>query len=210
MGFNKIKPLATPLNTQWEQQTTTATQLQSGHWNKWASSRQNLSSGFPTKWDSNQSPHLQRLARELKIRCLDMVLFKKRLTKALISLRGCQPPKTGFLASWPLMMAVLSRNALIYECMYYSLTLYIRVWIENSVRKAWISWSDATFNRIRSGFALFAYVQRKGCKAYVSLSLSHWYPWSGVVLDCIDSWSLHPYLLFLLVNSLCIYPLVCL
>ena len=32
----------------------------------------------------------------------------------------------------------------------------------------------------------------------VSLSLSHWYPGSGVVLDCIDSWSLHPYLLFLL------------
>ena len=29
----------------------------------------------------------------------------------------------------------------------------------------------------------------------VSLSLSHWYPASGVVLDCIDSWSLHPYLL---------------
>ena len=25
------------------------------------------------------------------------------------------------------------------------------------------------------------------------LSLSHWYPGSGVVLDCIDSWSLHPY-----------------
>ena len=32
----------------------------------------------------------------------------------------------------------------------------------------------------------------------VSLSLSHWYPGSGVVLDCIDSWSLHPYLLFLI------------
>ena len=31
----------------------------------------------------------------------------------------------------------------------------------------------------------------------VSLSLSHWYPGSGVVLDCIDSWSLHHYLLFL-------------
>ena len=30
----------------------------------------------------------------------------------------------------------------------------------------------------------------------MSLSLSHWYPGSGVVLDCIDSWSLHPYLLF--------------
>ena len=29
----------------------------------------------------------------------------------------------------------------------------------------------------------------------VSLSFSHWYPGSGVVLDCIDSWSLHPYLL---------------
>ena len=29
----------------------------------------------------------------------------------------------------------------------------------------------------------------------VSLSLSHWYPGSGVVLNCIDSWSLHPYLL---------------
>ena len=29
----------------------------------------------------------------------------------------------------------------------------------------------------------------------VSLSLSHWYPGSGVVLDCIDSWSLLPYLL---------------
>ena len=29
----------------------------------------------------------------------------------------------------------------------------------------------------------------------VSLSLSNWYPGSGVVLDCIDSWSLHPYLL---------------
>ena len=29
----------------------------------------------------------------------------------------------------------------------------------------------------------------------VSLLLSHWYPWSGVALDCIDSWSLQPYLL---------------
>ena len=29
----------------------------------------------------------------------------------------------------------------------------------------------------------------------VNLSLSHWYPGSGVLLDCIDSWSLHPYLL---------------
>ena len=29
----------------------------------------------------------------------------------------------------------------------------------------------------------------------MSLSLSHWYPGSGVVLDCIDSLSLHSYLL---------------
>ena len=29
----------------------------------------------------------------------------------------------------------------------------------------------------------------------VSLSLSFWYPGSVVVLDCIDSWSFHPYLL---------------
>ena len=28
-------------------------------------------------------------------------------------------------------------------------------------------------------------------------SLSNWYPGSGVVLDCIDSWSLHPYLLLM-------------
>ena len=29
----------------------------------------------------------------------------------------------------------------------------------------------------------------------VSLLLSHWYSGSGVVLDCVDSWYLHPYLL---------------
>ena len=29
----------------------------------------------------------------------------------------------------------------------------------------------------------------------VNLSLSDWYSGSGVVLDCIDYWSLHPYLL---------------
>ena len=36
----------------------------------------------------------------------------------------------------------------------------------------------------------------------VSLSLSHWYPGSGVVLDCIDSWSLHPYLLCMKMHML--------
>ena len=37
-----------------------------------------------------------------------------------------------------------------------------------------------------------------GCRLLcltVSLSLSHGYPGSDVVLDCFDSWSLHPYLL---------------
>ena len=34
----------------------------------------------------------------------------------------------------------------------------------------------------------------------VSLSLSHWYPGSGVVLDCIDSSSLQPYLLCTLIK----------
>ena len=35
----------------------------------------------------------------------------------------------------------------------------------------------------------------------VSLSLSHWYSGSGVVLDCIDSWSLHPYLFWIPTSS---------
>ena len=36
----------------------------------------------------------------------------------------------------------------------------------------------------------------------VSLSLSNLYPGSGVVLDCIDSWSLHPYLLSIQCNKM--------
>ena len=42
----------------------------------------------------------------------------------------------------------------------------------------------------------------------MSLSLSHWYPGSGVVLDCVDSLSLHPYLLLLCYcNNSPAYPL---
>ena len=33
----------------------------------------------------------------------------------------------------------------------------------------------------------------------VTLSLSHWYPVSGVVLDCIDSWSLPTFLLMIFI-----------
>ena len=40
----------------------------------------------------------------------------------------------------------------------------------------------------------------------VSLSLSHWCPWSSVVLDCIGSWSLHPYLLWPIKYHSKIYP----
>ena len=60
---------------------------------RWASKRQNLSPGFLTKRDSNQSPQLQRLDRKLKIACSKfrfyMILSNKRITKELISLRGC-------------------------------------------------------------------------------------------------------------------------
>ena len=52
------------------------------------------------------------------------------------------------------------------------------------------------------GVMMPCYELRKGLTSWlsfvvssVSLSLSHWYPRSGVVLDCIDSWSLQPYLL---------------
>ena len=44
----------------------------------------------------------------------------------------------------------------------------------------------------------------------VSLSLSHWYPGSCVVLDCIDSLSLHHYLLLLIVFTFYVNMLICL
>ena len=37
----------------------------------------------------------------------------------------------------------------------------------------------------------------------VSLSLSHWYPGSGVVLDCIDSWSLPTSFLLINIKHVC-------
>ena len=40
----------------------------------------------------------------------------------------------------------------------------------------------------------------------VSLSLSHWYPGSGVVLDCIDSCSLQPYYFYLMENATILIP----
>ena len=76
-------------------------------WIIWASSRENLSSGFPTMQISNQSPQLQRPARKLKYHLNHvyiMILTKKRITKALIRLRGC--------AGWsaPVLLANLLRQ----------------------------------------------------------------------------------------------------
>ena len=45
--------------------------------------------------------------------------------------------------------------------------------------------------------SLFSFVMSN----YESLSLSNWYPGSGVVLDCIDSLSLYPYLLLFTICS---------
>ena len=56
--------------------------------------------------------------------------------------------------------------------------------------------------RVRLFYVSCGHLRRKGwplgsrfCRLTVSLSLSHWYPGSSVVLDCIDSWYVHPYLL---------------
>ena len=46
-------------------------------------------------------------------------------------------------------------------------------------------------------FIFWDLINSKFVVSSVSLSLSHWYPGSGVVLDYIDSWSLQPYLLWL-------------
>ena len=43
----------------------------------------------------------------------------------------------------------------------------------------------------------------------VSLSLSLRYPGSGMALDCIDSWSLHPYLLYAWTRAIDMYASVC-
>ena len=54
--------------------------------------RENLSSGFPSERVLNWSPQLQRLSKKIEIlpvARLNMLLYKKRITKALIRLRGC-------------------------------------------------------------------------------------------------------------------------
>ena len=56
--------------------------------------------------------------------------------------------------------------------------------------KTWLLWSLGSQYNVRScplGSRLWGLI--------VTLSLSHWYPGSGVVLDCIISWSLHSFLL---------------
>ena len=46
---------------------------------------------------------------------------------------------------------------------------------------------------------------RLWCRLTVSFKLSHWYPRSGVVLDCIDSWPLH---LYLIINTVWRLPVI--
>ena len=67
--------------------------------NIWASSQQNLSSGFPSKRDSNHSPQL-RFESSLEA-SLDMILSSKRITKVLISLRGCAGWSASLLFTTP-------------------------------------------------------------------------------------------------------------
>ena len=62
------------------------------HWIRWVLTRHNLSLGFPTQRDLNQSPRLQRLAREMQfwfVASQYMILSNKRITKMLIRLGGC-------------------------------------------------------------------------------------------------------------------------
>ena len=58
---------------------------------KWVLTRQNLSLGFPTKRDANLCPQLQRLAGkyEFLVANLFTILYEGRISKTLISYRGC-------------------------------------------------------------------------------------------------------------------------
>ena len=58
----------------------------------WASPQENLSLGFPKRSYPHQPAQLQRLPRKFEISLganLDMILFNKRLTNALIRRHGC-------------------------------------------------------------------------------------------------------------------------
>ena len=55
--------------------------------------------------------------------------------------------------------------------------------------------ADYPSNKMLHFHLMLLLFQSSGWCLTLSLSISHWYPGSGVVLDCIDSWSLHPYLL---------------
>ena len=53
--------------------------------------------GVSKKRDSNESPKLQRPARKLKFRLWQVILSNKRITKAMIRLRGCAGWSAPFL-----------------------------------------------------------------------------------------------------------------
>ena len=70
---------------------------------------------FPTKRVSNQFPQLQRLARLLKFHLKQVYMFlsKKRMTKALIRLRGCAGWSAPVLFANP-RRQIFSRRGLYY------------------------------------------------------------------------------------------------
>ena len=88
----------------------------------WALTRQALSSGFPTKRDSNKSPQLQRLARNLKYarnkhrcgtfysannKCADHTARMRSLVCAFVVRK---PQKTGFLVTRPISPSLTLPN----------------------------------------------------------------------------------------------------
>ena len=124
-----------------------------------------------------------------------MVLSKQWITKALIRLRGC--------AVWsaPLLFANLRRQVFSRRGPKFYV-LYLLLWNIYVISVLFCYAFVRARLLMHCGHLLgkgWPLGSRLWC-LIVKLSLSHWYPGSGVVLDCIDSWSL---LLFLLSSHYC-------
>ena len=83
-----------------------------------------LQGGFRKKRNTNQSAQPQRLVRKIEIShvVLDMMLSKNRITKALISLRGC----AGQFA--PLLFANPRRHVFSRQGLYFLLVEGVLCW----------------------------------------------------------------------------------
>ena len=185
-----------PNNSNYNQDYNTHSEIIMTHVIIGASSRENLFLGFLTKWVSNQSPQLQRLGRKFKFQLkfmydtfqkannkgADQTALMRRLVCACVSRK---PQKTGFLASRPIALPSLC-DLMYFFCGSF-MFLFCLVFAMFCARLFICAlWSPA-------GKGLTSWLSF--VVSSVSLSLSHWYPGSGVVLDCIDSWSLQPYCL---------------